>query len=90
MRLDAGVLAESLEVLVEVEDIDAGGLGGGGHGEVREGRRWAPWEPVAARSRIVARTARCTERSTGISRSPSNDRSAAAMPSGPRASTISS
>jgi hypothetical protein len=73
--------AEVVEVLVELEDVDGGGSGG--DGEVPEGRRWAPWEPVAARSRIVARTARCTERSTGISRSPSRDCSTAAIPSGP-------
>jgi len=90
VRLDAEVLAESLEVLVEVEDVDGGGLGGDGHGEVREGE--AVGAVGAGRGEIAHRRedARCTERSTGISRRPSSERSTAAIPSGPRASTISS
>jgi hypothetical protein len=87
---DAEVLGESLEVLVEVEDVDGGCLGATVTVRSVRGRRWAPWEPVGARSRIVARTARWTERSTGISRRPSSERSTAATPSGSRASTMSS
>jgi hypothetical protein len=53
VRPDAEVLTESLEVLVEVEDVDGSGLGGGGHGEVRE--REAVGAVGASRSEVAHR-----------------------------------
>jgi hypothetical protein len=42
VRSDAQTIAKALEVPIEVQDLDPGILGGGGHRQIGEGNRWAP------------------------------------------------
>jgi hypothetical protein len=90
MRRNIEVVPQALKVLIEVQDGDARILGRRGDRQIRETEAMGAVGTPAANSRIVARTARCTLRSTGTSRRLSSVRSTAAIPSGPRASTISS